>query len=43
MPIIATISRWKPEQTLPVLQRFAEFLKRKDSSSTREYKSIKVN
>ncbi|WP_287585696.1 DUF3303 family protein [Candidatus Borrarchaeum sp.] len=40
MPRFVGISRWKPEQTPAVLQRFAEFLKGKDSAATEAFKRL---
>jgi hypothetical protein len=40
MPRVAAISRWMPEQTPAVLQRFAEFLKGEDSAVMEAFKRL---
>ncbi len=40
MPRIVAISRWKPEQTPAVLQRFADFLKGKDPTVMDAFKRL---
>ncbi len=40
MPRFINLSRWKPEQTPAVLQRFAEFLKGKDAEVMEAFKRL---